>query len=688
MTDTVDRVLVPTGFRIDRRTFLKALGLSAVGLAAGANLGTWPRALLAAEGPTLGAIDELALALEFDTERIFRFVSEQIRYEPYAGILRGAEGTLMARAGNSADQAVLLAALLKASGIGCRFAQGPIDTATAAGLLTAAVTDLEIGRAEIMEAITGTGEGGRPLTTQPDTATLARLEAAAPDGERVLAWARTALASEVSMIEAALSAAGVSLPADFTGLPMSERDGHLWIQAASGPVWLDLDPSLPWLTMGDAASPAVLTHESVPDELRHLVTFTVIAETMAGDTLTETTLLETSDFADVLAGKPIAVLNIESQGLKALGASITGALEGGTTYLPCVVLGETVIAGPGTIRFGGSEDASGDAPLGDAAFGPTAPGTGEPTAQWVQVVITSPGAEPVVVRREMFDRLGPSARSTGSASLTTLPPAELTRLEPDGPPDYLPAQRSHWLTVHTGIVGGGTLGEALLSSDLGATLANASRVYHIIREGGGAEFEMPSGARTYVDAPNLVALTVDQEQGDELELRLRTRMDIWHRSFGVTPVSGIDPISSPRLLAGVASHIAERLLFGEASPDPDVAGSVASVGAVFDAARRDGLDLRVLRTPEDAAALPYAPDAQVRLRDSLAGGWLAVAPARPVRIGDQDRAGWWLIDPLSGRAVDQMDDGRGEAVPGYLTIEYGNFRASIPIRRMAICAAW
>ncbi|MFO7532738.1 MAG: hypothetical protein R6W93_09775, partial [Candidatus Limnocylindrales bacterium] len=63
-------------------------------------------------------------------------------------------------------------------------------------------------------------------------------------------------------------------------------------------------------------------------------------------------------------------------------------------------------------------------------------------------------------------------------------------------------------------------------------------------------------------------------------------------------------------------------------------------------------------------------------------------PARPVRIGDQDRAGWWLIDPLSGRAVDQMDDGRGEAVPGYLTIEYGNFRASIPIRRMAICAAW
>jgi transglutaminase-like putative cysteine protease len=680
----------PSGsWRIDRRTFLKLLGVGGAGLLASGSIGALLSPLTATRvAAATGPIDDLALALEFDTERIFRFVSERIRYEPYAGVLRGAEGTLMARAGNSADQAVLLAALLKASGTECRYAQGSIDAATEATLVAAAVTDLETGRQEITEAITGTGEGGRPLTTEPDAGTLSRLEAAAPDGDRVLAWARTALASGVSMIEAALSADGISLPTDFTGLPVSERDGHLWIQAASGPNWLDLDPSLPGFTMGDAASPAALTHESVPDDLRHLVTFKVIAETVAGDGLAETTLLETSEFADVLAGKPVAVLNIERQGLKALGSSITESLEGGTTYLPCVVLGDTVVAGPGVLRFGGNDDAFADEAIADTAFGPIVPGEGDPTAEWVEVAITSPGEEPILVRREMFDRLGPAARSTGTLDRASLPPVELTQLEPDGPPDYLPAQRSHWLMVHTGIVGGEALGEALLSQDLGVTLANAAHVYHTIREGGGAELGMPSGTRTYLDAPNLVALTVDQEQGDALELRMRTRLDIWHRSFGVVPVSGIDPASSPRLIAGVASQVAERLAFGEASRDPGVAGSIASVGAVFDAARRDGLGLRVLRAPEDAAALPYAPDALVRLRDSLADGWLAVAPERTVLIGEEDRAGWWLIDPLSGRAVDQMDDGRGEEMGGYLTIEYGSFRASIPIRRMAVCAAW
>src|SRR5688572_3380542 len=101
--------------RIDRRTFLKLVGGGAAGLVAAAALRPGFGSLSSPAAAATGSVVDLAFELEFGQERIFRFVAEQIRYQPYAGLLRGAEGTLMARAGNAADQAVLLAALLDAS---------------------------------------------------------------------------------------------------------------------------------------------------------------------------------------------------------------------------------------------------------------------------------------------------------------------------------------------------------------------------------------------------------------------------------------------------------------------------------------------------------------------------------------------------------------------------------------------
>ena len=87
-------------------------------------------------------IESLALTLDYDVDRIFRFVADEIRYEPYAGILRGAVGTLRARAGNSVDKALLLAALLDASQVHYRFASGPLDAAASTALLAALPADV------------------------------------------------------------------------------------------------------------------------------------------------------------------------------------------------------------------------------------------------------------------------------------------------------------------------------------------------------------------------------------------------------------------------------------------------------------------------------------------------------------------------------------------------------------------
>lgn len=63
-----------------------------------------------------GRIADLAAGLQHDPKRIYEFVRNEIVYEPYYGWLKGAERTLIDRAGNDLDQADLLVALLKASG--------------------------------------------------------------------------------------------------------------------------------------------------------------------------------------------------------------------------------------------------------------------------------------------------------------------------------------------------------------------------------------------------------------------------------------------------------------------------------------------------------------------------------------------------------------------------------------------
>ncbi|HEX3304051.1 MAG TPA: hypothetical protein VHR64_14280, partial [Thermomicrobiales bacterium] len=144
---TMTRQLPPTddaaasliGRRLTRRQTLALLG---GGLTGGAMLGAVTgdpgRSVDAAQitieaGPSEAqstgrpTIADIAAALQWDTERIFRFVADHVAYEPYVGALRGAEGTLRAMAGNAVDQSLLLAALLAEAAVPYRFAIGQLS---------------------------------------------------------------------------------------------------------------------------------------------------------------------------------------------------------------------------------------------------------------------------------------------------------------------------------------------------------------------------------------------------------------------------------------------------------------------------------------------------------------------------------------------------------------------------------
>jgi hypothetical protein len=77
--------------------------------------------------PGITTIEELVGIVGGSTEQAFRYVQRRIRYESYAGSIRGALGTLRSGGGNALDQALLLRELYRASGRSVRLARGRLS---------------------------------------------------------------------------------------------------------------------------------------------------------------------------------------------------------------------------------------------------------------------------------------------------------------------------------------------------------------------------------------------------------------------------------------------------------------------------------------------------------------------------------------------------------------------------------
>lgn len=79
------------------------------------------------DAPLTEMILKKAKELEHDYIKIYQFVNNQINTEWYAGARKGAEGTLLQMSGNDVDQASLLIALFRASGLAARYVHGTVE---------------------------------------------------------------------------------------------------------------------------------------------------------------------------------------------------------------------------------------------------------------------------------------------------------------------------------------------------------------------------------------------------------------------------------------------------------------------------------------------------------------------------------------------------------------------------------
>src|SRR4051794_27348462 len=90
------------GASLNRRALLGAIGFGTLASTNEAEL-LPTRAVVSIRGSRLGgpSIEQTAFDLMADIDAIFKFVRDEVIYDPYPGCLRGALGTLWGRSGNS-----------------------------------------------------------------------------------------------------------------------------------------------------------------------------------------------------------------------------------------------------------------------------------------------------------------------------------------------------------------------------------------------------------------------------------------------------------------------------------------------------------------------------------------------------------------------------------------------------------
>ena len=131
---------------------------------------------------------------------------------------------------------------------------------------------------------------------------------------------------------------------------------------------------------------------------------------------------------------------------------------------------------------------------------------GEATAEWLGITVTRPGSEPEVARRTVFDRVPADIRYGGTPTIESVGPITLVDLDGSGSADYPPMRGVKAFAIATGP----TRRVAALADEDGLNMLAGS--FHLLRGALGADIALDAGARTFLDGPNIVSLSVESRK--------------------------------------------------------------------------------------------------------------------------------------------------------------------------------
>ena len=560
--------------------------------------------------PTTWEVEELALEPAFDLPAMHAFVRDHVAFDPYPGVLRGAQGTLAARAGNAWDQALLLHALATANDYVARFAFGTLDEATAAALVAMAPA------------------GARaPLDDAPIAEVLAM------DVARIGNRARR----DYALL---LEALGDRLVGGAEASRSALVRDHVWVQAldADG-VWRNLDPAAPY---GETLGAAESTAKALPEDAHHEVVVRAIAETLEEGVLVETVVLEERFLAADAAGSDLwFYVQPDREGV---GGALATLFEG-AAWLPVLMVdGEARRGTP--FELGGSSGGL----FGGGFFGSAAP---DLVALRLELETRGPNLAPISSTRVLYDRSRPAARVAGAVVADELEP-----LPEEGAPSAFGAL--HHVMISTGgasprahaiarAYAANFAANELRAADDAATtygladlllpLSVADETLVVASERAIVDGMAGGGARAFVARPRVFLASLLPFPGVEGGTARLIDLALDGVDVALPADAAPDAAARHRLWYGALQTAleTEATLQAARAVDPETATldgvSLAMAGA----------ELRVVG-PDDLASAEGPA-----LREALGDGDLAVL------VGDPGR--FWAIDPASGATRSVLEPG-------------------------------
>jgi hypothetical protein len=609
-----------------------------------------------------------------DPAKLFGRVANGIGPNVYGGALRGPSGTLAAGAGNATDKALLLRALLGATGknIETRFARCTLP-ADQAGQLVDAATAYSAGRQALIFEL-----ADKIASRVKDANVRAALQRAGQTWRATVKESRAQSKNLAAMVGGA-NIAGPSA-SDLRAQWQTLASRHIWLQVHEGDAWIDFDPTVPGQSPGGTRCKAGSLTADLPDQAYQRVTVSVVVEERIVGTLQKRTLLEKAwRIADLRDGA-LTFGFAEPLGLKKLVPSPNPVAKGMRAYTPVLIANDVVLSGqsfllpilaratsvnPGSKTQDAVNQvigAFGGSPAPSVAASPSAASTPkqEPTALFLDVAVDAADGGRDTFETPIFDRVGYAARRSGQIRADSDLPAL-----PTSGGTYVPLLGMWSVAVWTGENGTSIAGRPAPAPSPGSirvadSLASVNRWYYPLRQALFEASQNYQAARFSAGGPNLSVLALTSRLASNPQASGSTlRIDVLSNTSRAISASAATQVA-PRATWAVSSLLAERLLLttqlsGLTSPD---------VISIFDLSRGQGQPPVTLGPGQQAnlGTSGTLSDAAARVTDQLAAGDVVMLPGGNLSGKQPADFGWWFVNRRDGAIRDEMANGYHQEV--------------------------